>query len=84
MNTWPNTLTADQAAEYVDCVSAAQFRREVAQGVWPPPIAKYSRPQRWSRFHLDARLNPPQHSVTVDQESLAIDTALRTMACGTR
>jgi|APSaa5957512535_1039671.scaffolds.fasta_scaffold127050_2 hypothetical protein len=51
------TIIADEAAEYVGCKSTPQFRREVAEGVWPEPIAKKSRPQRWSTFSLDQRLH---------------------------
>ncbi len=50
------TLIADAAADYVGSRSAAQFRREVAAGVWPQPITKGSRPERWSAYQLDEAL----------------------------
>lgn len=53
-------VTAKQAAALVGCRSAAQFRREVQQGIWPPPIAPRSRPQRWSVRQLQAALEPPE------------------------
>lgn len=53
---WPLTLTAELAAEYVGCRSAAQFRREVKAGRWPKPCFGNSRPQRWSREQLDGEL----------------------------
>ncbi len=50
------TLIADAAADYVGSRSAAQFRREVAAGVWPAPITRRSRPERWSTYQLDEAL----------------------------
>ena len=47
------TLPADESARLVGCRSVAQFRREVAAGVWPVPMTKNSRPQRWSRAELE-------------------------------
>jgi hypothetical protein len=58
--TWPRTLTADLAAEYLGCRSVAQFRREVAAGIWPQPLLKQSRPQRWSIQELERALRPNQ------------------------
>lgn len=56
--TWPRTLTAELAARYLGCRSAAQFRREVAAGIWPKPLLKQSRPQRWSVEELERALRP--------------------------
>ncbi|MBF0247046.1 MAG: hypothetical protein HQL36_03080 [Alphaproteobacteria bacterium] len=50
-------LTTAEAAAYVNAASPAQFLREVRQGVWPGPLTKNSRPQRWSRAALDACLD---------------------------
>ncbi|MGF7213617.1 hypothetical protein GGE65_008263 [Skermanella aerolata] len=55
---WPRTLTAELAAEYLGCRSAGQFRREVAAGIWPQPLLKQSRPQRWSIQELERALRP--------------------------
>ena len=57
-DTWPRTLTAELAAEYLGCRSAAQFRREVAAGIWPKPLLMKSRPQRWSIEELERALRP--------------------------
>ena len=57
---WPRTLTADMAASYLGCRSAAQFRREVKAGLWPPPKFGNSRPQRWSIEQLDGVLKTPK------------------------
>ena len=53
---WPRTLTADMAASYLGCRSAAQFRREVKAGLWPQPKFGTSRPQRWSVEQLEGVL----------------------------
>ena len=50
-------LTPEEAAEYVGCKNVAQFRREVAKGVWSKPKVANSRPQRWSRLDLDRDLD---------------------------
>ena len=55
-NDRPMALTVEEAANYVGCRSIRQFRSEVAQGIWPKPIAPNSRPQRWSLFQLDQAL----------------------------
>jgi len=55
-NDRPMALTVEEAAHYVGCRSSRQFRSEVAQGIWPKPIAPNSRPQRWSLFQLDQAL----------------------------
>ncbi len=44
-----------RAAAYVGS-SYSQFLREVEAGVWPPPIAPKSRPMKWSKPQIDARL----------------------------
>mgnify|MGYP006894117313 CR=1 FL=1 len=65
----PLTLTAELAAEYVGCRSAAQFRREVKAGLWPQPCFARSRPQRWSRTQLDGKLtggDRPEHNSPLD------------------
>ncbi len=68
------TLIAEEAADYVGCRNAAQFRREVAYGVWPKPIAKRSRPQRWSTYALDEAL---RGSAKIDDGAvLELDRAL--------
>jgi hypothetical protein len=55
---WPRTLTAKLAADYLGCRSPAQFRREVAAGIWPKPLLTKSRPQRWSIEELESALRP--------------------------
>ncbi|MBF0622904.1 MAG: hypothetical protein HQL54_13365 [Magnetococcales bacterium] len=67
-------LTTEEAFVYVGCRSVNQFRSEVKQGVWPEPLAKHSRPQRWSREQLDATISgrPPAQ---LDEVAL-IDRAL--------
>ena len=55
-NDRPMAMTVDEAAKYVGCRSTRQFRSEIAQGIWPKPIAPKSRPQRWSLFQLDQAL----------------------------
>ncbi|MBF0358991.1 MAG: hypothetical protein HQL70_10315 [Magnetococcales bacterium] len=69
-------LTAEEAAEYVDCISATQFRREVAQGVWPGPLVKHSRPMRWSRIQIDAALQPLSTQIEAKNEGSDLDKAL--------
>lgn len=69
-------LTAEQAAEWLGCVSVAQFYQEVKQGVWPPPLAARSRPQRWSRAQIEARLQPPQVNGSVAPGLNSIDTIM--------
>jgi hypothetical protein len=70
------TLTADDAATYVGCISAAQFRREVRQGVWPAPIAPRSRPQRWSVAQLDAALAPKESASRTPREMTELELRL--------
>ena len=61
---WPRLLSREEAAEYVG-VSATQFDKEVAAGVWPRPLDKETirrvlsireydcRRLRWDRRALD-------------------------------
>ena len=66
----PKALPVDKAAAYVGCRSADQFRREVAQGIWPRPIAPRSRPQRWSIFQLDKALGKHDETTEVEDPHL--------------
>lgn len=52
-------LTAAEAADYLGYHSPAQFRRAVAQGVFPGPIDPGGRAHRWARAALDAVIDPP-------------------------
>lgn len=58
----PLTLRPEEAAQLVGCVDddgkprVDQFRREVKRGIWPQPLIKDSRPQRWSRVELERKL----------------------------
>lgn len=70
----PRTLTAEQAAEYLGCRSAAQFRREVAAGVWPKPLVASSRPQRWSIAELESALRPDR---STEQSSAVVNLERR-------
>jgi len=63
-------LPVDKAAEYVGCRSVNQFHREVAQGIWPRPIAPHSRPQRWSIFQLDKALGKHDETTEVEDPHL--------------
>jgi hypothetical protein len=54
----PRVLTVAEAAKYVGAKSVRQFRREVNRGIWPQPIARFSRPQRWSVLQLEKALGP--------------------------
>jgi len=67
-------LTAEQAAEYVGCKNARQFRREVGRGIWPTPIARFSRPQRWSKQHLDRAMGALDEAK--DPQLLKLEQAL--------
>jgi hypothetical protein len=67
------TLTADEAAKYIGCKSAAQFRREVKAGIWPEPIAPDSRPQRWSIPQLDAALSGGSNGAQIDPHVSAFE-----------
>lgn len=49
-------LTAVEAADYVGCKDRPQFMREVRAGHWPKALPIKSRPRRWARAALDARL----------------------------
>jgi hypothetical protein len=66
-------VSAELAAKHVGCSSAAQFRREVKQGVWPGPITKRSRPQRWSVPQLDAVLRGETEEAQTDPHLLAFE-----------
>ena len=72
-NDRPMALTVEEAANYVGCRSAQQFRREVKAGIWPRPIAPNSRPQRWSLFQLDAVLHGPKRDNQKDPILAAIE-----------
>lgn len=50
---WPRWLSADEAATYVG-VSVNFFRKEVAAGLWPKPIARGSR-LTWDRKAIDLK-----------------------------
>ncbi len=67
-------LTASQAAKYVGCKNARQFRREVGRGIWPAPIARFSRPQRWSKHHLDRAMGALDEAK--DPQLLKLEQAL--------
>jgi hypothetical protein len=59
---------ADKAAAYVGCRSVRHLRSEVAQGIWPPPIAPRSRPERWSVLQLDKALLGEQGEAVGDED----------------
>lgn len=67
----PRTLTTAQAATYLGCKSVRQFRREVSAGIWPAPIAKASRPQRWSTAQLDKVLEADRNSASITEKAVA-------------
>lgn len=52
---WPRYLARDEAARYVG-VSASEFDREVATGIWPGPTRRGAKGSRltWDRNALDA------------------------------
>ncbi|MBF0383182.1 MAG: hypothetical protein HQL69_19340 [Magnetococcales bacterium] len=66
------TLTTDEAAQYVGCKTVEQFRREVKKGVWPQPIAR-GRPFRWSKPALDYCLQHDSEQLKVDKGGLYLD-----------
>ena len=69
----PRVLTVDEAAKYVGAKSVRQFRREVNRGIWPQPIARFSRPQRWSTIQLEQALSPSNDN---DSELNKLEQAL--------
>lgn len=72
-------LTASEAAAYVGCRSAATFRREVARGIWPPPLPLAGlsggrKRQVWDLLALDTRIDdltghaPAANDIDLDWE----------------
>ena len=72
-NDRPMALTVEEAANYVRCRSTYQFRREVQAGIWPKPIAPNSRPQRWSKFELDAAFTGGSNETQTDPHLAAFE-----------
>ena len=70
----PRVLTVAEAAKYVGAKSVRQFRREVGRGIWPQPIARFSRPQRWSVLQLEKALGAVNDNV--DPELNKLEQAL--------
>ena len=70
----PRVLTVAEAAKYVGAKSVRQFRREVNRGIWPQPIARFSRPQRWSVLQLEKALGPVNDNV--DPEIVKLEQTL--------
>ena len=69
-------LTVEQAAKYVGAKSSRQFRREVGRGIWPQPIARFSRPQRWSTIQLEKALGGAAVNDNVAPELNKLEQAL--------
>ena len=66
-------MTVEEAAHYVGCRSTQQFRREIKAGIWPRPIVPNSRPQRWSKFQLDAALTGGSKETQTDPHLAAFE-----------
>lgn len=70
-------LPQPEAARYVGCKDVAQFMREVRAGVWPAALPIASRPPRWDKAALDAKMNEYSGIEDADGEEQAALEALR-------